>query len=296
MIELKNKEENEYEFEIEERVREFTACLKDLVIMQIIPGSLLVGIFIILSFYFKMQNIIIFTMLFISWIVYVFITIIKSYNFKVVRQGYNIKLSYGLFHKMEKIISVKTIQSLIIVEGVIKKPLGYLSIKVETMKYGKNKGEIITICPIAKSNLLDNFLKDIIPEMNIEYELRTSKGKALNGFILTRLLEGILVISLVSSFLPYGYYGFLLIPILLVWKNISFKDNGLYFGDDFVVMRFRKLGRSTVIICKDCIQSFEKEQNIFQKKNAIAKYTVTIAVGSAGKSYKVGYIGENSFY
>ncbi|HEY8889719.1 MAG TPA: PH domain-containing protein [Clostridium sp.] len=63
-------------------------------------------------------------------------------------------------------------------------------------------------------------------------------------------------------------------------------------GDDLVVMRCRNLSRVTVIIQRECVQSMEKKQNIFQKRKAIAKYKVTISGDIVGKSYKIGYMDE----
>ncbi|MBU3144176.1 PH domain-containing protein [Clostridium sp. CF012] len=294
MRELKNNDENEDENEFEESIKEFTPPLKDLFMMATIASIILVGLSIIIAFYFKVGDIIIFSMLFISWIVCTIVTLIKYYKYTVIREVNTIKLSYGLFHKKEVSIQVKGIQTLTIVEGIIQKPLGYFSLKVETIGCGKDKGESIMICPIAKSKVLNKFCEDILPEMNITYDLRIPPQKALNGFLLFKLLEAVLIIGLIAIFLPYGYYAFLLIPILLFCHSIRFKDNGLYYGSDFIVMRFRKLHRETVIIKKDCIQSFEKEQNIFQKRRAIAKYKVYIATAGLGKSYKVGYISENN--
>jgi len=295
MRELKSKEENEdkNEFEVEENIKEFTTSLKDLFTMVTMTSSILIGISIIVAFCFAINNIKIFIILFISLIICTIITIIKYYKFTVIREVDNIKLSYGLFNK-NQVIPVKQIQSLIIVEGVIKKPLGYFTLKVETLGYGKDKCKSTIICPIAKRNVLNKFIKDILPEMNISYDLRTSPGKALNGFLLFRLLEELMVIGLIAIYVPYGYFIFLLIPILLIWHNLRFEDNGLYYGTDFVVMRYRKLNRKTVIIKRDCIQSFEKQQNIFQKRKAIARYKVTIAGDCLGKSYKVGYMSENN--
>ncbi|MBZ9625075.1 PH domain-containing protein [Clostridium sp. FP2] len=289
MREINNKDGNENQ--VQECAKEFTTPLKDLFMMATMYSSILVLLSIIVSVYFKIEDRVIFIMLFVSWIICVVVTIIKYYNFTVIRDTNDIKLSYGLFHKKEMVIPIKGIQSLIIVEGLIKKPLGYFSLKVETIGCGKNKGKSKMICPIAKSKVLNKFFEEILPEMNITYDLRNSPEKALNGFLLFRLLKEAMIIGLIAIFIPYGYYGFLLIPILLFWHNIRFKDNGLYYGKHFVVMRFRKLDRKTVIIHKDCIQSFEKEQNVLQKRKAIAKYKVTIA--GASKSYKVGHISEN---
>jgi len=291
---LNNKDENEDELEIDESIKQFTPSLKDFLMMATMYSSILVGFSMIVAYYFKIGDVIVLAMIICSWLISVIVILIKYYNFTVIRDGYNITITYGIFLKKKKTIQVKQIQSLTIIEGIIKKPLGYFSIKVQTIGYGKEKGEYLLICPIAKMKVLNKFVENILPEMNINYDLRTSPGKALNGFVLFKLFEATIIIGLVANCIPYGYYIFCITPILFVWYNLIYKDNGLYYGNDFVVMRYRKLNRNTVIICKSCIQSFEKEQNIFQKKKAVAKYKVTIASDSLGKSYKVGYISENS--
>ena len=104
-----------------------------------------------------------------------------------------------------------------------------------------------------------------------------SPRKALKGFLLFRLLEYLIVISLIAIFVPYGYYVFLLIPIILIWLYIRFSDNGMYRGDEFVVLRYRKLARKTVIIQKECIQSMRRFKIFFKRENGISKYKVNIA-------------------
>ena len=317
------KNENKNEIIQEENIKIFTSSLKDLFVMATFSTSILAGFFIILALYSKLDDImpnefkkkvqgytdnivkgvngfniikyvviLIIIMLFISWVISIGLTIIKYYKFTVIREDDNIKLSYGLFNKKEVTIPVKRIQSLIIVEGVIKKSLGYFSLNVETIGYGKDKGESTMLCPIAKRIVFDKFFEDILPEMNIIYKLEKSPRKALKGFLLLRLVPEIIAISLVAYFAPYGYYIFILAPILAILHYTRFMDNGLYCGDKFIVMRFRKLARETVIIQRDCIQSIEKIQNLFQKNKSLAKCKVKIAGDILGSSYTVGYMNE----
>ncbi len=319
-----NKNKEEVKIMEEKNIKKFTSSLKDLFVMATFSTRILAGFFIITAFYFKIDNIIpdevkrkaetftgdmvneingasiikyiaalIMIMLFISWSISVIVTVMKYYRFTVIREEDNIKLSYGFFDKKEVTIPVKRIQSLIIVEGVIKKPLGYFSLNVETIGYGKDKGESTMICPIAKKKVIDKFFENILPEMNITYDLVKSPRKALKRFLLFRLVVVLIVMSIIAIFAPYGYYVFLLLPILVIWDYIRFIDNGLYCSDDFVVMRYRDLARETVIVQKECIQSVEKIQNIFQKRRGIAKCKVIIAGDILGKSYTVGYMNEN---
>ncbi|WP_298837007.1 PH domain-containing protein [Clostridium sp.] len=317
------KNENQDKIIEEKNIKMFTSSLRDLFVMATFSTRILAVFFIILAFYSKIDDMmpkefkkkvqgytdnimkgingvniiryvvmLIIIMLFISWVISIGLTIIKYYKFTVIREDDNIKLSYGLFNKKEVTIPVKRIQSLIIVEGIIKKPLGYFSLNVETIGYGKDKGESTIICPIAKRIVLDKFFVDILPEMNIIYKLEKSPRKALKGFLLLRLVPEFIAIFLVAYFAPYGYYIFLLVPSLVILHYTRFIDNGLYCGDKFIVMRYRKFSRETVIIQKDCIQSMEKIQNLFQKNKAITKCKVTIAGDILGSSYTVGYMNE----
>jgi putative membrane protein len=149
------------------------------------------------------------------------------------------------------------------------------------------------LCPIAKKKVLDKFFYDILPEMNITYDLVKSPKKALKGFILFRLVDDIIIMFLIAIFVPYGQFIFILLPVIAIWNYIRFIDNGIYFDSDFIVMRYRRLARETVIVQKECIQSIEKTQNIFQKRKAVAKYKVNIAGDILGKSYTVGYMNQN---
>ncbi|MGH4050141.1 MAG: PH domain-containing protein [Clostridium sp.] len=319
-----SKEKNKVEIAQKDNTRKFTCSLKDLFVMATMSTKIIAGFFIMFAFYSKIEDILpdelknwaessindsvkdvsrvdiikyivilILIILLISWIISVLITVIKYYKFEVVREEDNIKLSYGLLDKKEVTIPVKRIQSITIVEGLIKKSFGYFSLNVETIGYGKDKGESTMICPIAKKKILNKFFEDIIPEMNITYDLMKSPRRALKGFLLVNLIGYIIAIALIVKFAPYGYYVFILLPIIVIWQYIQFGDNGMYTGDDLVVLRYRKLSRETVIVQRECVQSMEKIQNIFQKKKSIAKFKVTIAGDIVGKSYQVGYMDEN---
>jgi putative membrane protein len=319
-----NKKRAEEEVEVGIKIKKFTTSTKDLFVMASMSSNMLAGIFIIIVFYMNIvdkipdavkrkakafsYNLIedfnskgmityivalILVALFISWSVSVIITVIKYYGFTVTREEDNIRLSYGLLNKKEVTIPVSRIQSITIVEGIIKKSFGYFSLNVETIGYGKDKGESTMLCPIAKKKVLDNFFQDILSEMDINYELVKSPRKALKGFILFRLLDDIIIMSIIAIFAPYGQFIFILLPIIAIWNYIKFIDNGIYYDDDFIVMRYRRAARETVIIQKECIQSIEKRQNVFQKRKAVAKYKVNIAGDILGESYTVGYINQN---
>ncbi|MEK6263837.1 MAG: PH domain-containing protein [Clostridium sp.] len=322
LIFKENKMRTEEEVAI--TAKKLTTSTKDLFVMASMSSNMVAGIFIIIAFYSNVvdkipdavkrkakvfsNNVIkdvnskgmityivalILAALFISWSVSVIITVIKYYGFTVTREEDYIKLSYGLLNKKEVTIPVKRIQSITIVEGIIKKSFGYFSLNVETIGYGKDKGESTMLCPIAKKKVLDNFFQDILPEMNINYDLVKSPRKALKGFILFRLVDDIIIMSIIAIFVPYGQFVFILLPVIAIWNYIRFIDNGIYFDNDFIVMRYRRSARETVIIQKECIQSIERRQNIFQKRKAVAKYKVNIAGDILGKSYTVGYISQN---
>ncbi|MGH4140595.1 PH domain-containing protein [Clostridium sp.] len=309
-----------------ENIKKINCSIKDLLMIGSISSGILAGIFIIIGIYFKIEDIapkgfmrkvqvfsedtikglnktsiikykvaLIFIMLFILWMISVIATIIKYYKFTVIRNEDNIKLSYGLFNKKEVTIPVKQIQSLTLVEGVIKKSLGYFSLKIDTAGYGEvgeGRGSTV-ICPSGKREVINKIFQDILPEMNITYDLMKSPREALMGFLLFRLSIECIVMCLVASYVPYGYYIFLLGPILGIWHYISFMDNGLYLDKNFAILRYRNLARKTVIIKRDCIKSIQKEQNTFQKKKAIARYNVIIHGDGFGKLYSVGYMDEN---
>jgi putative membrane protein len=310
--------ENNGEVEVTEgtKTRKINCSLKDLFIMATMSSSILVGSFIIIGVYFKLEDIVpeefmrkakvfgvdtikgtnatstiryrvslIFIMLFISWTISVIATIIKYYKFTVIREEQNIKLSYGLFDKKEVNIPVKQIQSTTIVEGVIEKLFGYFSLKIETSGNGEDRGGSRMICPSAKMKVINKLFMDVLPEMNITYDLIKPSKKALIGFLLCRLTIYAILMSLIAIYVPYGYFVFLLLPILMFWHYTSFRDNGIYSGNDLVIMRYRRFSRKTVIIKRNCIKSIGKEQNYFQKRIGITKYIVTIAGENSSKSY-----------
>lgn len=87
-----------------------------------------------------MIGIIIFIFIVFAWLLSFFSTLFTYGNFKLIVKEKEIIISRGIFEKKRVTIPYNRIQAIHISEGVIRQPLGYASVHLESAGYGDEKG------------------------------------------------------------------------------------------------------------------------------------------------------------
>lgn len=229
-----------------------------------------------------------------AWLISFFSTLLTYGNFQLIIKKKEIVISRGIFEKKRITIPYNRIQAIHVTEGIIRQPLGYASIHLESAGYGDDKGTgSIVLFPLIKHENILVLLEEIIPDYEKKLEGLKPPSRSLRRY----LLRSALPVTVISSFL----YWFMqlnifiwIFPLASVWWGwLKYRDAAIGWGDDILLMRSRRLSKSTAYIKKKRVQDATVSQSPFQKWRNLCSVQIFVASGDQGKTFTVRDIELN---
>lgn len=232
---------------------------------------------------------------FISWIFSILGTILLYAGFTIRKEGEKIIIERGLFSRYTTTLSIRRIQSVHFVEGMLRLPFSYGTLRVDVSGYAmKGAGETV-LAPLLTREEVEPFLRTFLPQFagkwDGERKPLSSKGwieAALFVWLPWSLLLILITFTLYQflnrfrfltslSFLPLS-----IIPLFPLATYFYLKDGGWRSEGHFVIFRFRRrFARYTYIVPQQRIQTMTLSQSPIGRLLHTANLTAAIA------SYKV---------
>ncbi|NLO20446.1 MAG: PH domain-containing protein [Syntrophomonadaceae bacterium] len=229
----------------------------------------------------------------LAWLLSLLGNIILFGGFSLKRDGDNLKISRGLLEKKQLTIPIRRIQAVRLVEGILRQPLGMVSIKVVTISNTGEKGEGNVIMPIIALSEAEDFLRKVVPEFYVSLDTEPLPLRSRIRYIAINLIPALVMVILASYFLPYGYLSLILLPLALGLGKIQYRDAGLKVQDGIMLIRSRTLGRVSTIIPRPKIQSLSITYTYFQARNTLTTLKISIASGTVATWVKLVGMDEN---
>ncbi|MDD4802507.1 MAG: PH domain-containing protein [Syntrophomonas sp.] len=229
----------------------------------------------------------IFVLLFLAWLMSLLGTIIRFAGFRMVRDNDNIKISRGLLERQQITIPLRRIQAIKVIEGILRQPLGMVSIQVVSVSNIGTKGEGNLIVPLLPKAQLISFLEETLPEFAMSLQVQGLPDRSKKRYYLINTLPVIIIAIISSIFIPMGYLAFSLLPLAAWLGKQQYQDAGWQVDNDKLLMRSRRLGRITTIIHRRRIQSLCISRNFFQERQRLNSLAIAFASGIAGARAKI---------
>jgi putative membrane protein len=173
------------------------------------------------------------------------------------------------------------------VESILKKPFNVVSINIDSIGYGKEKGESTILCPLLKKNKIDKFFKEVLTEIEPKFEFSYSSNKSIMGYLIRSTILPLIIVIFITYKIKYGCFSLLILPFFLLLGYYRQRNAAICIKENELIMQFRILAKHIVIIPKKNIQSSIKTQNIFQKRNNLVNVSVTIQGEISEKEYTI---------
>lgn len=134
------------------------------------------------------------------------------------------QMVYGLLQRRHVSIPVQRIQAVRIVEGVLRQPLGLLTVQVESAGYGPQSSEKAILWPLIQRKELMSFLQDYLPELATEIPLQPLPPAARRRYILRHFFPAALPVLPAFIRLPRGELTLVLPCPGILWGLWKFRD------------------------------------------------------------------------
>lgn len=221
--------------------------------------------------------------------------LLKYAYFSVKKKGNDIVITRGLLERRQLTIASSKIQAIRIVENIIRQPLGYASVYVETASGSVSDSENakVMIFPLIKKARIKSFLAHVSDEYAIDVEMNAVPKRAMRRYIWREWYWWIPVIALLIYFFrPAGYFSFVLLIVGFLWGYLSYREAGWHIHGQQLTMSYRAFSKQTYIVRQKRIQALQMKQSWFQRKSQLGTVTVYSKTGLGASKGKVIDIEE----
>lgn len=217
------------------------------------------------------------------------LAILRFANFQITRQEDDLIIERGLLEKRKVTLPLKRIQAIRIVEEPAWQPFGLAAVHVESVGYGNEKGESTLMFPLLHRKEIGEFLKTFAPKFAPveEFAFRKLPAKAWPGYVLPMPLFLAAGSTALTYWTNWGWVGWLLCGVYLLLGWWRYKSAGWQVEEDQLLLRFRSVTRSTVIIPRHRLQSFDVGRNPLQLRRGLSSIEAVVASGAAGAYFKL---------
>ncbi len=223
-----------------------------------------------------------------AWLISFFSTLFKYGNFILEVKEKEIVISRGIFEKKRVTIPYNRIQAIHITEGVIRQPLGYASIHLESAGYGDEKGTgSIVLYPLIQKERILALLNDALPDYQKEIQGVSPPARSIRRYILRTSFIITILTALAFWWLQLNLLIWILPVISVYWGWLRYSDAAVARGNDILLLRSRGISKSTAYLKKNRIQDLTIVQSPFQKMRNLCSVVVYVASGDRGKSFSV---------
>ncbi|MGG4301544.1 PH domain-containing protein [Bacillus wiedmannii] len=228
----------------------------------------------------------------VSWVVSTAGYALKYANFKIERNGNEVRIVQGLFDKKEFVLKLHRIQAITVKEGILREPFGYCSVEVEVIQSIEAAGNEVMLHPFMKKKDVQQLLTYLQLPYEMEEEIVHLPKAALRRYVImgwiTSAILAVLIIG-ASIYFKQNMALFTLIPLFIIFTLLAYArytSGGYMIRDNQLVMVYRGLAKYTGIMRRRHVQAVGYNQSYFQKKDELC----TAAVSVAGHKYKVKHM------
>ena len=226
-------------------------------------------------------------MILLAWLLSLFGTLIQYSGFTLICRQDELVINRGLFERKQITIPYQRIQAVRVVEGILRQPFGYATVYVDTAGYGDESGGSTILFPLIKLDEVEDFIQTNLPDYKVEVPSVSPPSRALRRYLVRAVVPTLLVTLPITWYFQYGYFALALLPLAAWLGTMRYRDAGVGFAGESLIMRFRNLARSTVVLKKNSIQASNNQHTYFQRRKQLSTVMVTVASGGAGAVFAV---------
>ena len=226
-----------------------------------------------------------------AWVLAILGTVLAHAGFTLSRSsdGKYLHIKRGLFSRYETTVPLARIQAIKVVEGVLRQPFGLAAVRVESAGFAEERGVSTILFPLLPRKEAEEFVRAAAPSFAAPLEdLESLPACARRRYAFRAALPVLLVSApVVIFFFPWGLSVLLFALPAALYGLLRHRAAGNSFDGDRLVLRFRRLARTTVVASRSRLQSRGYSVSPFQRRLGLATLKVEVASGSGGAAFRL---------
>lgn len=206
-------------------------------------------------------------------------------GFTIARDEDRLRVRRGLVARREATVPVARVQAVRVVEGLLRRPFGLVTVRAEVAGYAKEAAAAQTLFPLLRREEVEPFLTAVLPEL----------ADGVNGFEgpPRRALRRY-VLPMAAFWLSAGATVSLLVPAVAPWPLLAvapamllgaarWSAAGWRVEHGRVAIRVQRLARVTVLAPVGRLQQHGVRQTALQGRARLADLELRVGAGTRGR-------------
>lgn len=240
----------------------------------------------------------------IAWLLAILSTALTFGGFVLRRADGQLLISHGLLERRRATLPVRRIQAVRIEEGWLRQPFRLTEVRFDSAGHGTDKGDSGVLFPLLPRSDVEEFLRHALPEFAIDPRAPLTgrlPRRAARRYMTSTTAGWVIfaaIVTLVAWRVPgldawWGALFFVLVPLFLVFGWLRYRDAGWTLRQDGQLqLRWRGVGRTTLITRRPRIQHRGISANPFQRRASLATFHLAIASGAGGGHLALPHLDE----
>ncbi len=192
--------------------------------------------------------------------------------------GDELHLSRGLLDRKEAVLPLARVQSVQITASPLRRPLGYVSVRVQSASAGTEQDDRRVSVPILHVDQLPAVLELLLPGSAALEPLRPAPKAARRRAIVRSVVPAVIVSApLAVLAAPLGLLALAVVPLAAWFGVLTYRGLGHAVGASHLLTRSGAVVRRTVVVPLVRAQSTRLRSSVFQRRLGLASCTVDIA-------------------
>jgi putative membrane protein len=212
--------------------------------------------------------------------------IVAFAGFEAERDRQVLRIHRGLLARRAQSIPLARIDGVVIVEGLLRGPLGLAALRIETAAYGGERPAGRTLLPLVRRRDAEAVIARLVPALTVAPgALERPPPRALRRFLLPPSAGGALAGTALAVAVPVAWPA---APALALAGAVAglraYRAAGVRLAGELVVVRESRLARRTLLARRHRLQEHELARTPLQARARLADLGVTVGSGGGGRA------------
>jgi putative membrane protein len=218
-----------------------------------------------------------------AWVLSVAGSVVAFSNFTVTREARRLRIRRGLFARREATVPVARVRAVVVVEGVLRRPLGLAALRMEVIGHAKEPAAAQTLFPLLPRDQVRSFLAQLLPEFDDALDgLEPLPARAAVRYALWPV-AGALAVAAAAFFTPVGLWALLIVPGAAAYGLARHRAAGWRLRDGRLAVRSLRFARRTVLAPALHRESHAFVQTVLQRRASLADVEVAFGKQTAAR-------------
>lgn len=242
----------------------------------------------------------------VAWLLAIATTVLTFGGFELRREADQLFLQYGLLDRRRTTIPIRRIQAIQVREGVLRQPFGLADVRFATAGFGNDASSSGVLFPLLPMRDVRDLLSAACPEFLMEVQrprLERPPARARMRYIFETSIGWVIAVVIAALIgwrlldVPYWWLWVVVAacatPVFAWLGARRFADAGWLVEDGRMLLRWRAVGRVTMLTRVRRIQYRRLTSNPLQRRASLVSFEMSVAGGGAGGQAGLAHLDRN---